>query len=248
MPPARVLWPLGLGTALSLLGDATLYTVLPIHAADAGVTLTAVGILLGANRAIRLFLNGPAGLAYDRWPRRRLFDRGLRPRECGHDAPWSPCGGQWCRRSSPAPLTRSAQSQLVEAGHCLLPRAGRVIGLVNLDPVDRIRDKLLDREVVRSLEGRHRDRRRPGVLFRRSPSPAAPVAGARPLLRPPRPRGVAAPGFATSDDAIATPGRSGRRVTVASIARSRRQAAIAAWLPESSTGGTPTPSSRSGRV
>jgi MFS family permease len=68
-----VLWPLGLGTALSLMGDATMYTVLPTHTEQAGIALGSVGIMLGANRAIRIFLNGPAGLAYDRWPRRRLF-------------------------------------------------------------------------------------------------------------------------------------------------------------------------------
>lgn len=71
--PSRVLWPLGLGTALSLMGDASLYAVLPTHTSDAGVTLGSVGVLLGANRAIRLLLNGPAGLAYDRYPRRYLF-------------------------------------------------------------------------------------------------------------------------------------------------------------------------------
>jgi MFS family permease len=73
IPPRRVLFPLGLGTALSLMGDATLYTVLPTHTAEAGIALSSVGIILGVNRAVRLFLNGPAGLAYDRWPRRRLF-------------------------------------------------------------------------------------------------------------------------------------------------------------------------------
>jgi len=73
LPPARVLFPLGLGTALSLMGDSTLYTVLPTHTAEAGIALGSVGIILGVNRAVRLFLNGPAGLAYDRWPRRRLF-------------------------------------------------------------------------------------------------------------------------------------------------------------------------------
>ena len=55
------------------MGDATLYTVLPTHTADAGITLAAVGILLSANRFIRLFLNGPTGILYDRAPRRRLF-------------------------------------------------------------------------------------------------------------------------------------------------------------------------------
>jgi MFS family permease len=71
--PAKVLFPLGLATALSLMGDATLYTVLPTHASDAGIALQSVGVMLGANRAIRLLSNGPAGLFYDRWPRRRLF-------------------------------------------------------------------------------------------------------------------------------------------------------------------------------
>ena len=71
--PARVLFPLGLGTALSLMGDSTLYAVLPTHTADAGITLAAVGIILSANRLIRLFLNGPIGVLYDRSSRRRLF-------------------------------------------------------------------------------------------------------------------------------------------------------------------------------
>ena len=71
--PARVLFPLGLGTALSLMGDATMYTVLPTHTVDAGVVLGSVGIILGINRGVRLLTNGLAGLAYDRWPRRRLF-------------------------------------------------------------------------------------------------------------------------------------------------------------------------------
>ncbi|MFN2266352.1 MAG: MFS transporter [Anaerolineales bacterium] len=71
--PAKVLLPLGLGTALSLFGDATLYAVLPTHTADAGITLAAVGVILSANRLIRLFLNRPAGIAYDRFSRRRLF-------------------------------------------------------------------------------------------------------------------------------------------------------------------------------
>jgi len=55
------------------MGDATLYTVLPTHAADAGIVLVQVGILLSANRVVRLFLNGPMGLAYDRSRHRRLF-------------------------------------------------------------------------------------------------------------------------------------------------------------------------------
>ena len=71
--PWRVLLPLGIGTCLSLLGDSSLYTVLPTHTVAAGVSVASVGILLSANRFIRLVLNGPMGMAYDRWPRRPLF-------------------------------------------------------------------------------------------------------------------------------------------------------------------------------
>jgi MFS family permease len=73
--PRRVLIPLGLGTAISLLGDSTLYTVLP-HAsiaASAGVTLTMVGIILGVNRLVRLLSNPIAGSLYDRLPTRKLM-------------------------------------------------------------------------------------------------------------------------------------------------------------------------------
>ncbi len=68
------LWPLGLATALSLMGDATLYAVLPTHASEAGIALGAVGVVLSANRFVRLVSNGPAGWLYDRLPdRKRLF-------------------------------------------------------------------------------------------------------------------------------------------------------------------------------
>lgn len=65
--------PLGLGTALSLMGDATLYTVLPTHPADAGIALASVGIILSVNRLIRLVTNAPAGWLYDRARDRRVL-------------------------------------------------------------------------------------------------------------------------------------------------------------------------------
>lgn len=71
--PWRVMLPVGLGTALSLIGDTSLYAVLPTHYHDAAVPLAALGILLSANRFIRLALNGPVGVLYDRLPRRLLF-------------------------------------------------------------------------------------------------------------------------------------------------------------------------------
>jgi len=79
MTPRRTVFLLGIGTAVSLLGDATLYTVLPIphFAAQVGVTMTMVGILLGTNRAIRLLTNGPVGIIYERMPRRPLLAASL---------------------------------------------------------------------------------------------------------------------------------------------------------------------------
>jgi MFS family permease len=73
--PKRALIPIGVGTALSLFGDSTLYTVLPdpAIAAQAGVSLAMVGVLLGANRFARLLFNNLAGSLFDRLPRRRLM-------------------------------------------------------------------------------------------------------------------------------------------------------------------------------
>jgi MFS family permease len=71
--PWRVLIPVGIGTGLSLIGDSGLYAVLPTHGSDAGVALFGVGILLSANRFIRLISNGSVGWICDRWPRRWIF-------------------------------------------------------------------------------------------------------------------------------------------------------------------------------
>ncbi len=67
------LWPLGLATALSLMGDATLYAVLPTHPLEAGIALGSVGLVLSVNRWIRLLSNGPAGWLFDRLPDRRTL-------------------------------------------------------------------------------------------------------------------------------------------------------------------------------
>ncbi|MEM7539074.1 MAG: MFS transporter [Chloroflexota bacterium] len=71
--PWRTIFPVALGTCLSLLGDASIYAVLPIYTAEAGITLGSVGIMLSANRFIRVLLNGPIGIISDRLPRRILF-------------------------------------------------------------------------------------------------------------------------------------------------------------------------------
>lgn len=71
--------PIGIGLAFSLLGDTTLYTVLPDPdiAAQAGLTLAVVGVILGMNRLIRLLTNGAFGMLYDRRPRRRIMLVGM---------------------------------------------------------------------------------------------------------------------------------------------------------------------------
>ncbi len=71
----RALIPLGIGIAVSLLGDSTLYTVLPDPniAAQAGLTLAMVGILLGINRIVRILFNSTAGILIDRLSRRGLM-------------------------------------------------------------------------------------------------------------------------------------------------------------------------------
>ncbi|HUS84816.1 MAG TPA: MFS transporter [Anaerolineales bacterium] len=73
--PRRVLTILGIGTAVSLLGDSTLYTVLPDpkFALQAAVPIAQVGILLGANRLVRILFNAPVGGLIDRFPRRSLM-------------------------------------------------------------------------------------------------------------------------------------------------------------------------------
>ncbi len=44
--------------SLALLGDALLYAVLPVYAADFGLTLPWVGVMLSANRIVRVFVYG----------------------------------------------------------------------------------------------------------------------------------------------------------------------------------------------
>jgi MFS family permease len=69
----RILWLTGLGVAISMLGDITLYVVLPTHTAQAGIALADVGLMLSANRAIRIFINSPYGMLIERLPRRMVM-------------------------------------------------------------------------------------------------------------------------------------------------------------------------------
>jgi MFS family permease len=71
--PGRILLPPGISTALSMVGDNALYTVLPTHTLEAGISMGSVGVILSINRIVRLVFNSIAGAGYDRSPRRRIF-------------------------------------------------------------------------------------------------------------------------------------------------------------------------------
>ena len=62
----RPVLQVGLVMSLALLGDALLYVALPAHAAELGLPLWSVGVLLGANRIVRLVTNGLAATAFRR--------------------------------------------------------------------------------------------------------------------------------------------------------------------------------------
>ena len=52
--------------SLALLGDSLLYVALPAHAAELALPLWSVGVLLGANRIVRLVTNGLAAHLFTR--------------------------------------------------------------------------------------------------------------------------------------------------------------------------------------
>lgn len=73
----QVLLPLGIGSILALAGDLTLYAALPAYAAGRSFDLAMVGLLLSANRLVRLASNPLAGLLLAGAPRRGFVLAGL---------------------------------------------------------------------------------------------------------------------------------------------------------------------------
>jgi len=73
----RLLVPLGVAMGLSLTGDSTMYAVLANQVDVLGIGLGVVGMLLGANRMVRIPGNLVSGAFYDRAGRRPLFLIGL---------------------------------------------------------------------------------------------------------------------------------------------------------------------------
>ena len=59
--------------ALSLLGDQLLYAVLPVMHEAMGIPVTTVGLILSANRLVRLLTNSLSGYVIDRFGRRWPF-------------------------------------------------------------------------------------------------------------------------------------------------------------------------------
>ncbi len=71
--PQAVALILGVGIFLALFSDTAMYIVLPVNMEKAGILLGQVGLMLAANRLVRIPLNGPAGLLIERLPRRRVL-------------------------------------------------------------------------------------------------------------------------------------------------------------------------------
>ena len=68
----RPAFPVSLTVSASLIGDTFLYTVLPVSAARLGVEPLLVGVILSANRWVRLVTNPLAARLYERFPAGRL--------------------------------------------------------------------------------------------------------------------------------------------------------------------------------
>ncbi len=71
--PTRLVLVSGLVIALCIVGDSYLYSILPLEAANLGIALPLVGVLLSANRLVRLISNTWASGLFERWGPKRPF-------------------------------------------------------------------------------------------------------------------------------------------------------------------------------
>ncbi len=71
--PLRLVTTTSLVIALCILGDSLMYSILPLEAGNLGIGLPLVGVLLSANRLIRLISNGWASTLFERWGARLPF-------------------------------------------------------------------------------------------------------------------------------------------------------------------------------
>jgi MFS family permease len=71
--PQRLVFTVGLTIGLSILGDSFLYGNLPIEAENLGIALPLVGVLLSANRLVRLISNTWASTLFEKFGPRQPF-------------------------------------------------------------------------------------------------------------------------------------------------------------------------------
>ncbi|MCC9078223.1 MFS transporter [Litorilinea aerophila] len=72
-PPTRLVAGVGGAIGFCILGDSLLYSILPLEAANLGIGLPLVGLLLSVNRLVRLASNTWASTLYERMGPRRPF-------------------------------------------------------------------------------------------------------------------------------------------------------------------------------
>ena len=77
IPVPRLLLPLGTAVILSLTGDQTMYASLATQTEVVRISITAVGVMLGVNRLVRIPGNPLGGWLVDRFGRRRPFIAGM---------------------------------------------------------------------------------------------------------------------------------------------------------------------------
>ena len=70
---ARLVATIGAAIGLCIMGDSLMYTILPLQAPHLGISLPLVGILLSANRLVRLLSNKWAGGIFERYGTRWPF-------------------------------------------------------------------------------------------------------------------------------------------------------------------------------
>jgi len=71
--PTKLVMMVAVAVGLSIMGDSLMYGILPLEAENLGFTLSGVGLLLSANRLIRLLSNTWAGAVFERFGPRLPF-------------------------------------------------------------------------------------------------------------------------------------------------------------------------------
>lgn len=127
--------------ALALLGDALLYAVLPLHAATFGIPLAWVGVLLAANRVIRLFVY-PLLPRVVEWAGLRVFTIGAAITGAASTLWFSIASGPWLLLASRAAwgiafgaLSLATLAYATESAEAAGARTGISLSLRELGPL-----------------------------------------------------------------------------------------------------------------